>query len=169
MVETTFRQHLASALAALADEMPSLYTRMVGALGGREVLLVIDGESVAICFAGGDALLPAARSPSVTCVTTTAAILALVAGRTSVEDAIWRDWILLRGGVADLLAFHDGLMAYLHGAVRSPSFPARLERFSLARRDCGEPRALEVSLLPPATPSTGSTSTCTDSPSLARS
>jgi hypothetical protein len=83
--------------------------------------------------AGGVARVTAeARAPAVECRTTRRAILDLVDARTTLMAAVVADRVWLRGSVEDLLAFHDGLMVYLGGAVRSPSFPWLLRQFRAA-------------------------------------
>ena len=60
----------------------------------------------------------------------------LLAGGTTVRDALLEDRLRVRGTTASLLRLTDGLAAYLHGAVRSPSFPALLHRFhAIAAKD----------------------------------
>jgi hypothetical protein len=51
-------------------------------------------------------------------------------------SAVLSDVHVLRGRPADVLAFHDGLAAYVHGGVRAPSFRRLLVEFRAgARRD----------------------------------
>jgi hypothetical protein len=50
----------------------------------------------------------------------------------SLLDAVLEERIVMLGSVPDICAFHDGLMAYLHGAVRCRSFPELLRRYRAA-------------------------------------
>lgn len=127
MRERDFADHLSAALAALQREMPVSYARLVAALGGREVELVIDGAPTRVRFRDGS------DAPRVRVVCSGQTIVELADAEYTVEDAIWSDRILLFGAVEDLIAFHDALQIFLHGAVRSPSFPRRLEDFRAAR------------------------------------
>jgi hypothetical protein len=57
------------------------------------------------------------------------AILKLLDGHHSLPEAVIRDEILLRGGLAVLDKFQRGLNIYLNGALRCPSFPALLSDY----------------------------------------
>jgi hypothetical protein len=128
--DATFASFLAGSLDLLERELPWAYGAMCRVLAPREVLLSVDGEDVSVRCTERTAIVGArAAAPDVECRTTRAAILDLADASTSLVDAVMSDRVHLRGAVGDLLAFHDGLMAYLGGAVRSPSFPALLERF----------------------------------------
>ncbi len=61
--------------------------------------------------------------------TTRAVILDLVDARAGLVEAILDDRLGLRGALPELARFHDGLMLYLHGAMRAPSFPGLLRRY----------------------------------------
>jgi hypothetical protein len=128
--EHSFAAFVRAGLDALAREAPCNHARMVEILDGREVLLRVDDEVLALCFADAVApLLAHPRTPVVELATHKPVIVALACGDATLVDAILDDRVRLRGAIVDLLAFHDALMAYLHGAVRSPSSPARLARF----------------------------------------
>jgi hypothetical protein len=106
---------------------------MCGALGTREVLIEVDGERTAVTSTKSAARVEAApRAPVVECRTTRSAILDMVDARMTLVDAVLSERVWLCGGVEDLLAFHDGLMTYLGGAVRCPSFPWLLREFRAA-------------------------------------
>lgn len=128
--DATFASFLARSLDLLARELPWAYAAMCEALAPREVSITVDGEPArVVCTAGSVRVEPGAGAPAVECRTTREAILDLVAARTTLAEAVIGDRVWLRGSVDDLLAFHDGLMVYLGGAVRSPSFPGLLQEF----------------------------------------
>ena len=129
MTEGWFKTKVAGALATLRDEYPPLYQRMAERIGERAVQVEVDGEPVTICFDGRDPFGAVDVEPAVYCATDSQTIVDLADAKRSVEEAIWDRAIILRGGVEDLLAFHEALQAFLHGAVRSPSFPVHLARF----------------------------------------
>jgi hypothetical protein len=107
---------------------------MCGALGTREVLIEVDGERTAVTSTKSATRVEAApRAPVVECRTTREAIIDLVDARMTLVDAVVSERVWLRGSVGDLLAFYDGLMAYLGGAVRCPSFPWLLNDFRAMR------------------------------------
>ena len=111
---------------------------MCGQLAPRQVRLVIGGESVTISFdPSGAHVLPEAKEPTTELATSRQTILDVLDARLTLADAVLSDAIMLRGHVDDLTVFHDGLMTYVRGAVRCPSFPQLLDCFrydaSLAR------------------------------------
>jgi hypothetical protein len=118
-----FSDHLGAGLEALRVEMPVAHARMVRAIGPRTAELTIDEERVLVRFGNIDA------KPDVRVVCSAETILALADGDQTLEEAIASDRLTIFGGVDDLIAFHDALQFFLHGAVRSPTFPRRLERF----------------------------------------
>ncbi|WP_437564859.1 hypothetical protein [Sorangium sp. So ce542] len=128
----TFASFLARSLDLIERELPWAYEAMSRALAPREVLIEVDGERVGVaCARGAVRVEGAARAPAVECRTTRRAILELIDARSTLLDAVVSDAVSLRGSVDDLLAFHDGLMIYLGGAVRSPSFPWLLKEFRI--------------------------------------
>jgi hypothetical protein len=71
----------------------------------------------------------AGGAPAIDVRTTRATVLALIDAELSLVDAVLADHLSLRGALPDLLAFHEGLTTYVHGAVRAPSFPALLAAY----------------------------------------
>jgi hypothetical protein len=47
--------------------------------------------------------------------------------------------VVVHGPVDELLHFHEALLEYLHGAVRSPSFPALRDELLRLSRHRGTP------------------------------
>lgn len=121
----SFLGFLARSLALLEAELPQVAGRVAEAVGPRNVSCVIGDERFTIQSDGRRLRL--SRDLSEKCqveiATTRAVIRALLEGETTLEDALWQERILLKGGLEDILAFNDGLHFYLCGAVRSPSFP----------------------------------------------
>lgn len=123
MLEPSFSRFLARSLALLEDELPDFYCRVPKAIGMRRVLLHVDDERIGVISGARRlSLTMEMTSPDVELRTTRSAIVRLVDGTDSLVDAILADRVVLRGTVDDLIAFHDGLMAYLHAAVRCPGF-----------------------------------------------
>lgn len=131
--EGAFGRFVSRGLGALRAELPWAYRRMADALCGRDVLLTVSGEDVPITAAGGEVTThpapPEHFAPRVTLRTERAVVARLADAELTVVDAVVSGAVTLRGDVDDLVAFHEGLMAFLHGAVRSPSFPALLDEF----------------------------------------
>jgi hypothetical protein len=60
---------------------------------------------------------------------TRATILGVIDGETTARRAVLDERLLMRGRLDDVVAFHDALVAYVHGAVRAPSFPRLLRAY----------------------------------------
>lgn len=137
----SFGDFVREGLAALDDELPWCAARMVSALGRRDALLTVDAEPVRVRADGARVrVIDAVEfSPCVTLTTDRVTVLRLADAETTVLDAVLDGSITLRGDVDDLVAFYEGLQGFLHGAVRSPSFPRLLERY---RRWAAPPEAL---------------------------
>ena len=116
--------------AALRGEVPSAYAAMCACLAPRWLVLRVDGETVGLRFARTEAtFVPTTKSPAVELTTSRGTILDMIDGRHTLLTAVLAEGMWLRGRPADVLAFHDGLTAYLHGGVRAPSFRPLLAEF----------------------------------------
>jgi hypothetical protein len=130
MPEPTFASFLAESFALLRREADDVHGTLCRRLEGRTVAIRVDGEAVAVRFDAIRAdVLGSHPSAEIEVSTTRAAILDVLAGDLNLLDAVLADRLVLRGAPAALLAFHDGLLLYVHGAVRAPSFPSLLRRF----------------------------------------
>lgn len=120
---------VAESLEILAREAPECARRLAARLHGHPIDLTIDHEALALVSDGARVRLAyPARSP-VSLVTTRAVIAHVLDGDLLLTDAVITDRIAVRGPLDDLLVCHAALQDYVHGAVRSPSFPALLDRF----------------------------------------
>ena len=130
MAPDQFQDFLGRSLGLLAREKPSVYARLCTLLDGMVLSLRIDAASVLVTFkpgatvAGGDSSAAAVR---VQC--DRRAILDVIDGKSTLEQAVLDDRIELLGSVADLVRFHDGLRMYLNGAVRAPGFAVLLDDY----------------------------------------
>jgi hypothetical protein len=128
-----FVDFLAASLELLECECPQAYAAMCGALADRTLRLEVDGEPVSVVFTSRRAAIVAALGRfSVEVRTSRQTILDLTDAKKPLLDAVLDESLELRGDASELLAFLDGLRAYLHGAVRAPSFAPLLRRFRLA-------------------------------------
>jgi len=92
--------------------------------------MTVDAESVSIRFQPESAqVLEAAEQPTVYFSSTKQILLDLVDARITLEYAITRDLIHVRGKMNDLIDFYESLQFYVHGAVRCVSFPALLSDY----------------------------------------
>lgn len=128
--EGRFGEFLRESFAALAGEMPELYRRLCATLAPRQVRLQVGAEDIGLEFAADRVRFVACGpAPAVELRTTRAVILDLVDARTALVEAVLDDRLGFRGALPELACFHDGLMLYLHGAMRAPSFPGLLRRY----------------------------------------
>ena len=126
----SFGAFLTQSFATLGREVPDIYARMCRQLSPRSVSLRVDGELTCFEFRQGRAQrVEPIEQPVIEVKTEREVILGLVDARHSLEQAILADRLLLRGSPDDLLAFHEALMTYLHGAFRAPSFRKLLLEF----------------------------------------
>lgn len=126
---------MVDSFGALEREVPSAYATMCSRLDGREVVLAVDGERLAIRFAAARAtFLGKPEAPAVELRTSRATILDVIEARDSLLSAVVADRMWLRGRPGDVLAFHDGLAAYVHGGVRAPTFRTLLAEFRVVAR-----------------------------------
>lgn len=120
----------------LARERPDAYARMLALLRGHALVLVLDDEALLLRFDAGVMLEAAAADhaelPRVECRVTT--ILAVVDAKLSLAAALEADLLRARANLDSLATLHEGLLAYVHGAVRCPGFPALLARLRIIAR-----------------------------------
>jgi hypothetical protein len=129
-VHRSFTPFLARALTLFEDEVPAVYRELARRVATREVRCDIDGDRITIrCDGHRLRLERRSVSPAVYIRTSRDVIVDLVEGGTSLMDAVWEERIFLRGELEDLVAFHDGLAAFLSGAVRCPAFPELLDDY----------------------------------------
>ena len=124
--------YIATSLIALRQECPTAYFLMCGQLAPRRVRLAIEGESVTVAFEPSAVhVLSETKESTAEVVTSRQTILDVLDARLTLAEAVLSDAIVLKGHISDLTAFHDGLMTYVRGAVRSPSFARLLDRFRI--------------------------------------
>jgi hypothetical protein len=112
---------------------------MLADLQGSEVELVLDGEPIHLRFGLDEIELSPAREPMPGCPRiecTLAAIVGVLDAQLTLAEAVESDAVRVRADLDRLVHLHDGLLAYVHGAVRCPGFPELLVRLrALALRD----------------------------------
>jgi hypothetical protein len=117
-------------LRTLQEELPEAYYLMCARLAGKEVLLRVSDEPVSLAFKmSGVQVLNFQSNPDVRLETSRAVILKVLDAEQTLEESVLNGDILLMGYTRDLSAFHEGLILYVGGAVRSPGFPFLLDRF----------------------------------------
>jgi hypothetical protein len=130
MPRRTFGEFLWASFDALAAEEPDAFRRMSEQLAPRSVRFEVDGDSFVVRFRrDGPLRVDTEREPAIEVATSRCAILRLIDAEHTLASSVLEGELGLRGRVGDLLAFHDGLMAYLHGAVRTHRFPDLLREY----------------------------------------
>jgi hypothetical protein len=115
--------HLERSLAILAAEGPAQLAAMRARLGGRAVLIHIEGAPpVRLCLAGAAPWVTRLDRGDVRVACAQAGVDRFVRGQLTLEEAIERDALRVRGPIDDVLAAFEALSAWLHGALRAPSF-----------------------------------------------
>jgi hypothetical protein len=126
---------LAESFELLATRLPQAHARMLALLRGRELELVLDEERMHLRFDHGvelSRLSPpgvtqgGSGCPRIEC--SVATILAVLDAQITLAEAVESDALRVRADLDRLVHLHDGLLAYVHGAVRCPGFPALLLR-----------------------------------------
>lgn len=126
---------LMASFALLQHERLDIYHEFCRRLAPRLVAVNVGDESATLTFSRRRVdRVPALRQPDIEALTDVGTVLDVIDARATLMEAILNDRLFLRGSTEDLLAFHDGLMAYVHGAVRAPSFPWLLAEFRAAAR-----------------------------------
>lgn len=128
-----FADFVATSLSTLQRECPEAYHTMCQLLASREIVVNVDGEVVYLVFTANNvSITHEPVNAQVQMQTSRQTILDLVEARTTFNHSVLDGKLSLRGQSVDIADFYEGFMIYLHGAVRSPSFPALLEEFSQA-------------------------------------
>lgn len=131
---------LAESFELLARRLPQAHARMLALLHGHEVELVLDAEPIHLRFGHGVELSRfAVDEPKPGCARiecTLTAIVAVLDAKLTLAEAVESDALRVRADLDRLVHLHDGLLAYVHGAVRCPGFPELLVRLrALAHPD----------------------------------
>ena len=121
---------MTESLEALRAERPDDFAALAALLAGRAIALDVDGERFAVAFSAGEAAIAdTAEAPAVRLRMSRRLIADVVRAETTLVDAAREDRLEVIGGVAEIALVYDGLMLYVHGAIRAPSFPGLWERF----------------------------------------
>jgi hypothetical protein len=121
---------LSEALRALRAEVEACHARCRRALESFTTSCRVDRESFRVVVESGDVVIgpPVAAPADVEVETSRRTILALIHDRLTLERAVVAGALEIKGRVAHVESLSQAMVAFLHGAVRSPSFPALLER-----------------------------------------
>lgn len=125
-----FGDVLAASMARIAEEAPRHHRRLCEVLLGEEVAISVDGRTTVVRFDRGGVTVGGPVGNSSVCVRTSReAILDLADGRVTLLEAVLTDRLELVGHRDAILRFHDGLLVWFHGAVRSPTVEILLDAY----------------------------------------
>jgi hypothetical protein len=133
--EPTVAGLLAESFRVLAVELPPAWERFCAALDGCAVEIHVDAESFVVRFAAGRARVAAIANAAAIVPadaridTTRRTIEDVLDARLSLREAVMRDALQVIAPLAVMSRLHTGILGYVHGGVRCPSFPALLKRF----------------------------------------
>jgi hypothetical protein len=129
VTEGPVRGLLARSFEVLAHEQPRAAERLRARLAGLAVGLRIDSEHFAAEFTPERVLLrpPDGHEP-VSVVTSRRAILDVLEARQTLAEAVLHDAVGVVGPLDTLLRLQEGLIHYIHGAVRCAGFPPLLRQ-----------------------------------------
>lgn len=125
-------QFVKTSLAILQVECPPAYERLCQQLSGQTARLQIDGEPIDLLFQDNQVKVAVPSddlAPDTYLETSWQTVLDLVDARLSLDQAVLSNAVAVKGEVATVAQFYEGLHLYPSGAVRCPSFPLLLEHF----------------------------------------
>lgn|GEM_PF-2800470 len=129
---------LAESLGCLEREAQGCHARMCQHMSGHALDLTIGRQRMSLRGEPRRLTVGPAHDAPVRVRTELATILAILGGELPIREAVRDDHLEVQGPIDRLLILHAALADYVHGAVRSPSFPALLTRLrSLHQRETG--------------------------------
>jgi hypothetical protein len=142
----SFGQYLERALGLLRSESPIHFAATRDRLGPLAVTITVgDEEPVRVCLAGQPPWVLGAQRGGETAGAAGVAVSvsrsdldAFLRGEFTIEEGLEADRLAVRGPLDHVLAFLEALSAWLHGALRCPSFPALHRSFLTGPRSTPE-------------------------------
>jgi hypothetical protein len=130
VTEGAFSSFLLRSLATLEAEHPTGFAGMLDCLGRREVWLEVEQDRV-VLESDGASLTRRARGTRASAYARASeyALVAILRGEITLDEAVLQERILLQGRLDDLVAFYAALQLYFNVAVRCPSFAALLAEY----------------------------------------
>ncbi len=126
---------LAESFRVLAAELPPAWEGFCAALDGYAVEIHVDAESFTVRFLAHTAHLsgisdPAGIAPPDARIDTTRRTIEdVLDARLSLREAVMSDALQVIAPLPVIDRLHTGILSYVHGGVRCPSFPSLLKRF----------------------------------------
>jgi hypothetical protein len=142
MPPADFFAFLHTSLSRLAAAMPDAHRALADAMGDLRARLVADGVARTIRFDFPDWTIYAGASEADLEVSFDRKVIVnLIDGHLTMEDAIDQERLRIRGSVETIERFHEALLIYLEGLIRTPEAPTILESYREANGSArsGEP------------------------------
>lgn len=132
----TVSEQLERSFALLRERLPRGWARVGAALGSLSVTIELGpSEPAPIVVRGGTDGPRVVHERSATATSevhiavTPATVLAVLDGELPLARAVVDDRLQIRGRLEHVAAVHEAIVAYVHGGVRCPGFPALLAGF----------------------------------------
>jgi hypothetical protein len=119
-----FGAFLERSLRLLAREAPAHFAAVRAKLQTTSINISLDGAAPICVQLAVEPWVAPASSTELTAAISQRDLIDLLQGAFTIDAAILTERLQLRGPLDDLLGFLDALHAWLHGAVRCPSFAA---------------------------------------------
>jgi hypothetical protein len=141
--DSSIERLLMESFSVLEAELPPAWQRFCACLDRHSVELRIDDEAFVVRLIRQRPVISAPDADADARIETTRqAILDVLDARLSLRDAVLRDALRVTAPLATVNRLHDGIIAYVHGGVRCPSFPSLLKRLRAAPAHPKEERSL---------------------------
>jgi hypothetical protein len=142
----SFARYLEAALDLLQVEAPAHFAATRARMRGRAAAIrVDDAPPLRLCFASGPPWISrrGALTGDIAVAISGRDLDRFLAGELTLEEGLADDRLRIQGDVDQVLDFLDALAAWLHGALRCPSFPT-LQRAYLAEPHPDSPQGLRA-------------------------
>ena len=115
---------------ALVAERPRELAKLCEILAGRTLAIAVEGERIAVSFYADRVVCARRAGPATVHLGMQRQLIAdVIRARTSLASALVDGRLAVTGPIDEIALLHQGLMVYVHGAIRAPSFPALWQRF----------------------------------------
>jgi hypothetical protein len=129
----TIATQLEVAFALLARSVPTALDEIARRLGTRRVRITVDDEAFDVIATDKLRVTSPTDEADVTIATSRATIRDVLAGITTMDEALHTDGLEARGTLRDLVAVLNALEAFVHGAVRCEHMAELFDEFQTER------------------------------------
>ena len=129
MTDPTLRRLLVESFEVLRTDLPPSYGALCRRLDRLAIEIRVDGEGFVVRFSESRAgVADISGSTDAHIETSVGCILAVIDGAIDLSEAVMRHEVRVVGALSVVTRLHEGILAYVHGAVRCPAFPELLRR-----------------------------------------